>query len=472
MNFLNNNSSLLKERFFIKVLFGVTLFLLLYPYGLFPVLAIGLVTLLASQSEKLLINFCLILYLVFVGDIDEQMRTGIHVINSILLSYLFFNRFGFNISQYPKISKEVSIFVLLLFGVMIITSVASNYIFVGIILTLKVLYLFIIAYFFYSLIDSQNDLLNYFKSLVISGVILSLSAVMTLLENGLDLVGLVGNEFRTGGFINNVNALSIIFAVLFPVLIIRYIYAISRREKGLLLLVILILASGLFATLSRSTALSIVISTLYLFYQFKKKLFFIFLSIITIVFLLVLLIEPIQQIFLTLFRLEQGLSNRDNLWTLSWRMFQDNFLFGVGPGVWGYEEFNYIPVALNSYYGKEIVDLYRLTTGFNCSHNFYLIFATDMGLLGVIAALILPIIFFRIVFRVSKKVRNHLPNLYWLTVGITAMGVGMFVRGIFEGLGLITFGRISVDLPFWIMFIIIIFLDQNVELFTKKTLIT
>ncbi|MBK7378248.1 MAG: O-antigen ligase family protein [Ignavibacteriales bacterium] len=464
MNFLSYKLSLVKEHLSIKVLIGVTLFLLLYQYGLYSALALGLLILLVTHNHKLLINFSLILYVVFVGDINEQMRTAVHVFNSFSLSYLLFNRFGFHISQYPKISKEVSIFILLLIGVMVITSVASNHIVVGLLTTVKVLYFFIVVYFFYSLITSQRDLLNYFISLVIAGIILSLSAVMTLLENGLDLVGLVGNEFRTGGFVNNVNALSIIFAVLFPILIIRYIYAFSRLEKRLILLVILILASGLFVTLSRSTALSIVISTLYLFYHYKKKIFFYFVLIITLVFLLVVLIDPIQQIFLTLFRLEQGLSNRDNIWTLSWMMFQDNFLFGVGPGAWGFEEFNYFPIALNSFYGREIVDLYRLTNGFNCSHNFYLIFATDMGLLGLIVALLLPLIFFLITFRVNKKVKKLLPNLYWLPIGINAMGVGMFVRGFFEGLGLITFGRVSVDIPFWIMFMILIFLDKNIEL--------
>ncbi|MGE5795358.1 MAG: hypothetical protein ACM34N_01170, partial [Ignavibacteria bacterium] len=50
---------------------------------------------------------------------------------------------------------------------------------------------------------------------------------------------------------------------------------------------------------------------------------------------------------------------------------------------------------------------------------------------------------------------------FYLAVGITAAGVGLFVRGMFEGIGILTYGWIKVDLPFWLIFALLIFLFQN-----------
>jgi hypothetical protein len=48
-------------------------------------------------------------------------------------------------------------------------------------------------------------------------------------------------------------------------------------------------------------------------------------------------------------------------------------------------------------------------------------------------------------------------------LGIIAAGIGLFFRGLFEAIGLIFYGYITADLPFWILFGILIFIYFNTK---------
>lgn len=159
-------------------------------------------------------------------------------------------------------------------------------------------------------------------------------------------------------------------------------------------------------------------------------------------------------------RLERGLTHRDELWNLSMDMISHNFWFGVGPGSWGKEMFNYIPVMLDSYPGQMFIDLYYLTEGFNNSHNFYLVFFSDMGIIGLFTAILFPIVYFVISSRAIKKTNKKRVE-YYIVIGSIAVGVGMFIRGFIEGINLITMGRISVDIPLWLVIAIIAFISKT-----------
>ena len=60
-----------------------------------------------------------------------------------------------------------------------------------------------------------------------------------------------------------------------------------------------------------------------------------------------------------------------------------------------------------------------------------------------------------------KKFKGLSNEYYWLTVGITAAGIGLFIRGFFEWGNLISYGTLGTDLPFWLIFIILIYLYQK-----------
>jgi hypothetical protein len=58
-------------------------------------------------------------------------------------------------------------------------------------------------------------------------------------------------------------------------------------------------------------------------------------------------------------------------------------------------------------------------------------------------------------------------NSYYLVVGIVASATGLFVRALFDGINILTYGWISVDLPFWLMFSILIYFYNNIDIAEK-----
>jgi len=61
-------------------------------------------------------------------------------------------------------------------------------------------------------------------------------------------------------------------------------------------------------------------------------------------------------------------------------------------------------------------------------------------------------------------------NSYYLVVGIVASATGLFVRALFDGINILTYGWISVDLPFWLMFSILAYFYNDI-FFRKKSLV-
>ena len=59
---------------------------------------------------------------------------------------------------------------------------------------------------------------------------------------------------------------------------------------------------------------------------------------------------------------------------------------------------------------------------------------TDLGVLGFISSIMLPIIYMNIGYKTIRLAKSYQKEVYLLVIGITAAGAGMFVRGIFEGI--------------------------------------
>ncbi|WP_297843310.1 O-antigen ligase family protein [Ignavibacterium sp.] len=271
-------------------------------------------------------------------------------------------------------------------------------------------------------------------------------------------------SFRTGGLLSNVNALSGYIVVVFPLFIFYLFIKNSRILKILILLGLTVLSLGVLATISRSAGLSIIIGLLFFSYIINKRaaLWIVF-SVLIVV--LVLLILPTSEMILSALRIEQGFSQRDLLWELSIEMFKDNWFLGVGPGLWGLQMFNYSPVLQDSFIGYLFYDVNVITGGFNNSHNYYLVFMSDLGIFGLFLSLYLPFTFFSIAKENLKLSKLYSNESYLLNLALTTVGVSMFIRAFFEGISIITFGWVAIDLPFWIIVAILIYNNQ----FLKKS---
>lgn len=173
-----------------------------------------------------------------------------------------------------------------------------------------------------------------------------------------------------------------------------------------------------------------------------------------------MLYTPLNELLTTLLRIESGMSARDYIWKMSIDMIKDNAIFGIGPGAYQYEMLNYFPYMLNDWWGKIMIYYQEVTDGANLSHNFFLTFFTDLGILGILTAVTLPVVYFRIGIKTIRKYKNGSPETYYLIIALFAAGISVIVRNLFNSIGLLYVGGIHTDLPFWIIFSSIIYFYQ------------
>lgn len=401
--------------------------------------------------------FILLLYLVVVGEINQTLRVFVHLLGFISISIFLFVNANQIKNSFFSIDKRIKKYFLLLFIIFLISSAFSQIPQKGFEIIFKEFYFFYIVFSFYVYLRIKENIYPIVIVLMIAGLIMSISSIINLTSfNLIDLILKGSVLFRSGGLIKNVNALSGYIVVVLPLFLFFYLLKKSITVRILLIVGMLILILGVFATISRSAGLSIILGFLFLIYNVNKKVaLWIFLSILFVFLLLILL--PTSEIIFSVLRLEQGFSQRDLLWQLSIEMFKDNWLLGVGPGLWGVNMFNYSPVIQDSFVGYLFYDVNVLTEGFNNSHNYYLVFMSDMGIAGLFLALYLPYIFFSIAKENLKLSKYHSSESYLLNLALTTVGVSMFIRAFFEGISIITFGWVAIDLPFWMIVSLLIY---------------
>jgi len=353
---------------------------------------------------------------------------------------------------------------------MLISATFSNYFFSGLILIGRQTAFFIIAYIFYSLIKDIEYVKTIIISLVIVSVFIAMSSVYDVSQSGVDLINIaMGGRYRGASFIANTDASTAFFILTLPIILVFVFLKEYKNIRVILSALIVVITFGLFLIISRSAILSISISLSILLYRVRKMLFIKLMLIGSVLLLIILLIEPINEALSLFLRLEAGLSQRHFFWDLAYNIIKDNPILGIGPGSYKYLEFNYMPVLLNSWAGHIIVDLSRVIDGANVSHNMYLKFTSDMGIPGLLSVLYFFVLFFHIsVSTINKAIKGN-KVLYLLILVISTVLGSMFIRCFFDDIGILNYGIIVTDLPFWLLFGILIFFYQKPEEFFVKT---
>lgn len=392
-----------------------------------------------------------------VGEINPQLRVLVHILGFLGLIFLFSRKYGLDFRNYKKIPGKVFALLMLLFFAMSISTLFSNYPQMGVLKIFQLIYFFAIIYFVYSLLNDDTTAKTLLSAVILSGIIMALSIIINMFKYGFDPLALVSNfEFRSGGLLSNINALSGFWVVGIPLTFMLAYYQKIKTIKYLLFIAMLIMLLALLTTVSRAVMLATFISICIILYRLKKKFFFRFLFGSIAFIIIILFFTPLGAELELLLRLGDGLSNRNFLWQIAFNMISSRPLTGIGPGAYGFEMFNYFPILLDSYEGKLFIELQHLTFGFNGSHNFYLALFSDLGVLGFIVSLLLPLTFFQIASKTIKYFpeRNSSENrIIWCFI---AIGAGMFIRGFFEGISLVTYGWITVDMPFWLIYSLLI----------------
>lgn len=460
-----NRSNLIIENNLIVVtlvILSVSITVLLVNYLLIGIAAIVISLLILLYGERFLIGLIIVSLLSIVSDFGSTIRLFVQIIDFSLLGFLFIKHYGLNIAEYPKVPKPILYFLVLYYFSMIITSILSQYFFAGILMIGRQTIFFIIAYIFYALIKELKDVKTYIVALIVVASILALGSIYDFILSGNKLIDLVFvGRYRATGFISNQSKTTAFFILTLP-LVLTFAYSkIYEDKKYLLLSIAALLIIGLILIISRAAILSVVVSLLVISHQLNKKYFKKIVISTLIIILIFLLFDQLNEIVSTFFRIKTGLSQRDYFWALSYNIIKDNLMWGIGPGSYKYLEFNYVPVLLNSWPGHVIIDLNIATNGENGSHNIFLKFASDMGILGIITIFYFMWIFLKISISNYKKTIYGDKRLFLTNLVISAALGSMFIRCIFDSIGILTYGIIVSDLPFWLMFSILIFFYQK-----------
>jgi O-antigen ligase len=426
------------------VVLSISITVLLVNYLVFGIVAIVISLLIFTYGERFLIGLIIVSLLTIVSDFGSTLRLIVHITNFSLLGFLFIKRFGLNFAEYPKVPRPILYFLGLYYSSMLISAVFSQYFLAGIFMMGRQTAFFIITYIFFSLIKDINHVKTIIISLVVVSVILSVSTVYDFSQSGTNLVSLVfGGRYRASSFIGNPDTTTAFFIITLPVVLTFALSKEYKGKRGLLVSISALIILALFLIISRSAVLSIIISLMVISFQLNRKLFIKLLLATSFFMIIIFLIEPINEAISLFFRIKSGLSQRDYFWDLAYNIIRENPLLGIGPGSYKYLEFNYAPVLLSSWPGRVIIDLNIATNGENGSHSMYLKFASDMGIPGLLSVLYFIALFFHISIVTIKKAIPGSRVLYLLILTISAALGSMFVRCIFDSIGILTYGFLT-----------------------------
>lgn len=404
-------------------------------------------------GERFIVAIIIISLFTLVGDLNKTLRSVVQLVDFTLLGILFIKRFGLNFYSYPQIPKSVIYFLILYFSAMIIAAVMSRYPFAGIGIITQQIAFFVVAYVFYSLIKGERDIILYFTSIFVVACILATFSFATMISEGVSLLDIVSqNRGRISAIIGNIEAATNYYVVSIPIVISFVLLKKDKYNNIINRFLLFYFGLGLVLAMSRSAIMGIIVSSAIIFYLLRRKRFYQLLFTITFIVLIFLFYPPLNEFLTTFLRIESGMSARDYVWKMSMDMIKDHTIFGIGPGAYKYEMINYFPYMLDDWWGRLFIYFNEVTGGANLSHNFFLTFFTDMGALGILTALALPLIYFRIGIKTIRKYKNETPSNYYLIIALFAAGSSIIFRNIFNSIGLLYVGGIHTDLPFWLIF--------------------
>lgn len=453
--------SLIRNRVMYFIYAIVAVIGLLLPKYLLIISAALLIFLLLKVVSKNVIIFLIILSLLTItSSISVGLRAAVQLASIFILFYLFFRTYGFEFSIYPKIPNELSLLVAAILISMIISTIFSNYSILGIQQIIRFVVFLFIIYFIYSLTRENNDVKILFYSLIVVGFIYTVIIFNELAKNNFNFIELNLSQLeQVSSEYINLNSFGSFFIIIISIILSFLMGKKERTIKWALGVLFIILIGGLIITNSRGAILAVLMSSMFVLYVLNKKvlkriLFFL------ILILPVFFIETVSKFVDVYFRMERLTTGRDLIFDVTFNIIKNNSILGVGPAATKYSMYSNLDVMLGSPAEKFLAFHYN-EIEFGHAHNFYLFYWSDLGILGLFSAILLPILFFRLTYKAIKKTKNTNLDYYLITLGITTAGIGLFVRAFFEWGNLISYGTIGTDLPFWILIIILSYINKN-----------
>ena len=438
---------------------GLTLLCqVLFNNPLLPLL-VSLLFIASFSNQKILIGLLIISYLSISSEYFENIRGYVTLLSTFLLLILFLKEYGLQIGKYPKVPNEILAFLVLLILTLTVSTIFSHSVIISALATLRTLVFLSISYLFYALLRNEHNINIYIFS--IFGVVLIIGIPMiidlyslgiqnyfirSLLADKFDIITSRGYTRLTILFIS----ISLITAMFF-----------KNNNKNIInkiLLIILLMFNivTLILANSRGGILAAIISMSFILFMLKRPLFIkTFLVLSAAVVFLIITVPTFNEAVNFYIRWET-VSDREVYWQMGLDVIKDNPIHGIGPDLFDKYFFDYAPSKTINHFKPDF-----LTLGKPHPHNFFLYFMAENGILGLITAVVFFVVFFYIAFRTMRLTKRDNRNNYILTIAITGIGIGIFFRSFIEVTGYLIYGYITMDLPFWLIFGILISIYQK-----------
>jgi len=447
-----------------SVALGLLFALLLSPFQNFIeflIIPIFIIFLLFFDKTDLILFLIISSFLVFSRSIGSDFRDLLQYFNLTFLGIMFIIRNLHEEIKLPRLSKELVQFLVFYFSALIIASIFANKMFAGWQHILRQIIFFGIIYILYSLIGSLKTVIYFVTSILIAALFHTFLTLYALYQQNFDIMAF-GSEYflsLSSDLMTNKNTIGIyiIYALIFNLTLFIYLKNVWLKFSSIL--ITLLLTFGLFLINSRAVILALIVAGLYLLYSYRRKVFYYSLIILASCIAL-LFIPPFDELVSFYFRVEDLLGQRDIIIKSSWSLIENEWLLGTGPG--GTKEllYKYIPFMLGT--PEELWIRHHFNQiEYGHAHNYFLFMLSDLGVLGLLSAGFLIFAFLRIGNRVRRYYSDKDKIIFSLTMAILSLGIGMFVRGLFEWGGILGYGMINTDLPFWISFAILIYFDRK-----------
>lgn len=454
MSFLN------KQNIYLLIL-SIGLSIIFIDYLFFIILSFVFLFFIMNNLKPTTIISTFVLLVVVTSGFGETIRFIIQILTVSILLILFLKDYGLDVKNYPSVSKEIILLVAAILLVMILSLLFTEFLYLGVIQVIRSIFFFLIVYLYFSLIKGYYDLKYFIFALYLGAFIYFGFLFFEIISSNFDIINLNQTLLLDEGtsFIHR-NAIGSFFSICILITLAFLMkYPVNRSNKIYLIFLVSFMILALVLTNSRAAILTLLVGVSFIFFKENKKyLYRLFLAMI--IGLSLLLIEPISDALNLYLRLERISTGRDYILETVFNIISNNPIIGAGPAASKFEMYNYLPYMFGThqeYFLSKLINQIE----FGHAHNFYLFFYTDLGILGFVVSLAIPYVFFKLSSKIIKKINNLYGMIYPLVLGIQASGIALFLRGIFEWGGIFSYGTLSYDLPFWWIFIMLIFIYQK-----------
>jgi O-antigen ligase len=283
------------------------------------------------------------------------------------------------------------------------------------------------------------------------------------MEAGFTIFLIEGGLARFSGLYDNPNYVGHMLIISVSFITIYYFREAFRDKIKLFWLTVFLLLNlfMIFAIDSRASALAIFISTSFILLNINKRFYFKIVLSLSLLFLTLYLIPPIQELVDLFMRVER-MDTRTYFWEAGIDVISDYPIVGIGPDLFQHSIFNYLPSEAYKFYHPDA------WFGKANPHNFFLQLFSENGLLGFMSSISLFSLYFYLGFRSIKITKRKYYDIFLLSTALTGIGLGIFIRAFFEVTGIMSYGYITRDLPFWLLLSILMYI--NVRYSERKEL--